>query len=61
VLKGEAMRLFIEKIRRDAVGDYTLIGALISLVIFAIVVVIGRNMDPPFHAVPAASSGVSHP
>lgn len=60
------MRVFLARFLDDTSGasflDFSLIAAFISLVIVAVVAVIGSDMDKPFQAITSAlSSSVSHP
>jgi Flp pilus assembly pilin Flp len=60
------MRLFLERLLCDTGGasfiDFSLIAAFVSLVIVAIVAVIGSDIDKPFQAIAGAlTSHVSHP
>ena len=60
------MRLFLERLLCDTSGasiiDFSLIAAFVSLVIVAIVAVIGSDMDKPFQAITDAFNGnISHP
>ena len=60
------MQPFLVRLLDDTSGasflDFRLIAAFISLLIVAIVVVLGNDMDKPIRAITSAlSSSVSHP
>jgi Flp pilus assembly pilin Flp len=64
MLQGEGiMRPFLERFLRDRSGatiiDYSLVAAFLSLVIFAVVAVIGSDLDKPFHDLVTAMSGAA--
>jgi Flp pilus assembly pilin Flp len=58
------MRLFLERFLCDTSGasiiDFSLIAAFVSLVIVAVVAVIGSDLDKPFHAVTSVLGSISH-
>jgi Flp pilus assembly pilin Flp len=60
------MRLFLERLLCDTSGasfiDFSLIAAFVSLVIVAVVAVLGSDMEKPFNAiVNVLNSSVNHP
>ena len=60
------MRLLLERLLCDTSGasfiDFSLIAAFVSLVIVAVVAVLGSDMDKPFNAIIGVlNSSVSHP